>query len=237
MSESRRSEGTTRRLPVIEKTDDTDAAGTAGTAAGRDADQSASAAAYDPPPPREDDGGGEKRFWSARRIPAGVLAALLLGGAGLLLYDVVAVRAGRPAMQWRRSLARELAERPLDDPWVLAGASVAVLLGLWLLLLAATPGLRDVLPMRRVHPRVRAGLHRGAAALALRDRAMEVSGVRSVRVRAGRKRVDVRAVSHFRELDEVRADLDVTLADGIRGLGLSRPPALSVHVRRPGRKG
>lgn len=237
MSEPRRSEGTTRRLPVIEKTDDTDPAGTDGTAAGRDADQSASAAAYDPPPLREDDGGGEKRFWSARRIPAGILAALLLGGAGLLLYDVVAVRAGRPAMQWRRSLARELAERPLDDPWVLAGASVAVLLGLWLLLLAATPGLRDVLPMRRVTPRVRAGLHRGAAALALRDRAMEVSGVRSVRVRAGRKRVDVRAVSHFRELDEVRADLDVTLADGIRGLGLSRPPALSVHVRRPGRKG
>ncbi|CBG74096.1 putative membrane protein [Streptomyces scabiei 87.22] len=233
MSEPRRSEGTTRRLPVIEKTDDPDAAGTGGTAA----DQSASAAAYDPPPPREDDGGGEKRFWSARRIPAGILAVLLLGGAGLLLYDVVAVRAGRPAMQWRRSLARELAERPLDDPWVLTGAAVAVLLGLWLLLLAATPGLRDVLPMRRVHPRVRAGLHRGAAALALRDRAMEVSGVRSVRVRAGRKRVDVRAVSHFRELDEVRADLDVTLADGIRGLGLSRPPALSVHVRRPGRKG
>ncbi|GAQ61516.1 DUF6286 domain-containing protein [Streptomyces scabiei] len=237
MSEPRRSEGTTRRLPVIEKTDDPDAAGTGGTADGRDADQSASAAAYDPPPPREDDGGGEKRFWSARRIPAGILAVLLLGGAGLLLYDVVAVRAGRPAMQWRRSLARELAERPLDDPWVLTGAAVAVLLGLWLLLLATTPGLRDVLPMRRVHPRVRAGLHRGAAALALRDRAMEVSGVRSVRVRAGRKRVDVRAVSHFRELDEVRADLDVTLADGIRGLGLSRPPALSVHVRRPGRKG
>jgi hypothetical protein len=237
MSEPRRSEGTTRRLPVIEKTDDPDAAGTGGTAAGQDAGQSASAAAYDPPPPREDDGGGEKRFWSARRIPAGILAVLLLGGAGLLLYDVVSVRAGRPAMQWRRSLARELAERPLDDPWVLAGAAVAVLLGLWLLLLAATPGLRDVLPMRRVHPRVRAGLHRGAAALALRDRAMEVSGVRSVRVRAGRKRVDVRAVSHFRELDEVRADLDVTLADGIRGLGLSRPPALSVHVRRPGRKG
>ncbi|MDX3517976.1 DUF6286 domain-containing protein [Streptomyces scabiei] len=237
MSEPRRSEGTTRRLPVIEKTDDAAAAGTGGTAAGRDADQSASAAAYDPPPPREDHGAGEKRFWSARRIPAAVLAVLLLGGAGLLLYDVVAVRAGRPAMQWRRSLARELAERPLDDPWVLAGASVAVLLGLWLLLLAATPGLRDVLPMRRVHPRVRAGLHRGAAALALRDRAMEVSGVRSVRVRAGRRRVDVRAVSHFRELDEVRADLDVTLADGIRGLGLSRPPALSVHVRRPGRKG
>jgi hypothetical protein len=237
MSEPQRSEGTTRRLPVIEKADDTDGGSAGGRTAGREPDQSASAAAYDPPPVRDDENGGEKRFWSARRVPAGILAVLLLAGAGLLLYDVAAVRADRPAMEWRRSLARELAERPLDDPWVLAGAAVAVLLGLWLLVLAATPGLRDVLPMRRVHPRVRAGLHRDAAALALRDRAMEVSGVRSVRVRAGRRRVDVRAVSHFRELDEVRADLDVTLADGIRGLGLSRPPALSVHVRRLGRKG
>jgi hypothetical protein len=91
--------------------------------------------------------------------------------------------------------------------------------------------------MRRVHTDVRAGLHRGAAATALRDRAMEVAGVQSVRVRMRRKKADVRAVSHFRELDDVRADLDATLADGIRGLGLSRPPALSVHVARLGRKG
>lgn len=261
MSEPQRTEGTTRRLPVIEKAaaeatekatartaeqqpeerggDPVDAA-VGDKAAGRDPDQSASASAYHPPPApdgEKGENGGERRFWSARRVPAGVLAVLLLAGAGLLLYDVVAVRADRPAMAWRRSLARELADRPLDDAWVLVGAAVAVLLGLWLLVLAATPGLRDVLPMRRVHPHVRAGLHRGAAALALRDRAMEVSGVQSVRVRAGRKRVDVRAVSHFRELDDVRADMDVTLADGIRGLGLSRPPALSVHVRRPGRKG
>jgi hypothetical protein len=158
-------------------------------------------------------------------------------GAGVLLYDVAAVRAHRPALHWRRSLARQLAERPLDDTWVLVGAGLAAALGLWLIVLAVTPGLRDVLPMRRTHPDVRAGLHRDAAATALRDRAMEVSGVRSVRVRMGRRKVDVRVVSHFRELDDVRADLNATLADGIRGLGLVRPPALSVHVVRPGRKG
>lgn len=240
MSEPQR-EGTTQRLPVIEKADDRADEPTDGTLGGkttdREPDQSASAASYDPLPALDGEDGAERRFWSARRVPAGILAVLLLAGAGLFLYDVAAVRADRPAMAWRRSLARELAERPLDDIWMLVGAAVAVLLGLWLLVLAATPGLRDVLPMRRVHHRVRAGLHRDAAALALRDRAMEISGVQSVRVRAGRRRIDVRAVSHFRELDDVRADLDVTLADGIRGLGLSRPPALSVHVRRPGRKG
>lgn len=219
------SENSTQRLPVLEKTAESELG------------QSASAAAYEPLPTMDDEDGGEGRFWSARRVPAGILALVILAGAGVLLYDIAAVRADHPAMEWRRTLARQLAERPLDDTWVLVGAGVATALGIWLLVLAATPGLRDVLSMRRAHADVRAGLHRGAAATALRDRAMEVSGVQSVRVRVGRSRVDVRAVSHFRELDDVRADLDATLADGIRGLGLSRRPALSVHVGRPGRKG
>ncbi|WP_405878906.1 alkaline shock response membrane anchor protein AmaP [Streptomyces sp. NBC_01136] len=230
MSEPQGSENTTRRMPILEKT-----AGVGGPAE-RELGQSASAADYDPLPAADEDG-RQGRFWSVRRVPAGIVALLILVGAGVFLYDIAAVRAHRPALHWRRSLARQLAERPLDDTWVLVGAGVAAALGLWLIVLAVTPGLRDVLPMRRTHPDVRAGLHRGAAATALRDRAMEVSGVRSVRVRMGRKKVDVRALSHFRELDDVRADLDATLTDGIRGLGLARPPALSVHVVRPGRKG
>ncbi|NEC37695.1 hypothetical protein G3I66_31645, partial [Streptomyces rubrogriseus] len=68
------------------------------------------------------------------------------------------VRAGRSALGCRRDLARQLAERPVDDTWVLVGACVAAALGLWLLVLALTPGLRRVLPMRRTHPDVRAGL-------------------------------------------------------------------------------
>ncbi|MFD9393623.1 DUF6286 domain-containing protein [Streptomyces sp. NPDC060000] len=182
-------------------------------------------------------GSAEHRFWSARRVPAAVVAALLLVVAGAFLYDVAAVRAHRSAMTWRSGLARQLAERPLDDTWVLVGAGVVAALGLWLLLLAATPGLRDILPMRRTHPDVRPGLHRGAAALVLRDRAMEVAGVQSVRVRTGRRRADVRALCHFRDLNDVHADLDAVLTDAIRGLGLVRPLALSVHARRPGKKG
>ncbi len=220
------SEGTTQRLPVLDK-----------SATGAGPDQGASADADGPPPALEGEGGREGRFWSARRIPAGILALLLLGVAGLFLYDIASVRAERPVMSWRRELARQLAERPLDDTWVLVGAGVAAALGLWLLVLAATPGLRDVLPMRRTHTDVRAGLHREAAAIALRDRAMEVAGVQSVGVRMRRSRVNVRAMSHFRELDDVRTDLDAVLTDAVRGLGLSRPPALSVRVRRPGRKG
>ncbi|MGW2131124.1 DUF6286 domain-containing protein [Streptomyces coelicoflavus] len=212
-------EGATQRLPVVER----------GTE----------------PAPQErgsgiQDGAGSGRagrFWSARRLPAGLVALLLLLLAGAFLYDVVAVRAGRSALGWRRDLARQLAERPVDDTWVLVGAGVAAALGLWLLVLALTPGLRRVLPMRRTHPDVRAGLHRDAAATVLRDRAMEVSGVQAARVRLRRRRARVRALSHFRELDDVRADLDGVLDDAVRGLGLARPPAVSLRVKRPGRKG
>ncbi|MFF9068858.1 DUF6286 domain-containing protein [Streptomyces sp. NPDC014891] len=178
-----------------------------------------------------------RRFWAARRVPAAVLAALVLGGAGLLLYDVAAVRADRQAMAWRRELADGLATRPLDDTWVVVGAAVAAVLGLWLLVLAATPGLREILPMRREHADVRAGLDREAAALALRDRAMEVSGVQSVRVRVRRSKAAVKAVSHFRDLDEVRADVESAMATGVEELGLAHPPAVTVRVARPPRKG
>ncbi|NNN36487.1 hypothetical protein HLK59_40260 [Streptomyces sp. S3(2020)] len=214
MSESQGSEGTTQRLPVLEKATEPDNA---------------------PPPVLA--GGDEGRFWSARRVPAAVVALLLMVTAGFFLYDITAVRAEQPAMRWRRELAAQLAERPLDDIWVLVGAGIAAALGGWLIVLAATPGLRGILPMRRTQTDVRAGLHREAAALVLRDRAVEVSGVQSVRVHLTRAKADVAAVSHFRELDDVRADLDATLAEAITGLGLARPPALSVRVRRPGKKG
>ncbi|MEU5399242.1 DUF6286 domain-containing protein [Streptomyces sp. NPDC005963] len=176
------------------------------------------------------------RFWSFRRVPAAILALVVLGGAGLLLYDVAAVRADRPAMQWRRTTADHLARWRVDEPWVLVVAAAVALLGLLLLVLALTPGLRALLPMRRDQPNVRAGLDRQAAALVLRDRAMEVPGVQSVRVRLRRKKAAVRARSHFRELDDVHTDLDAALGAAVGELGLAKPPTLNVQVARPSAK-
>ncbi|WP_374112935.1 DUF6286 domain-containing protein [Streptomyces sp. WAC 00631] len=178
------------------------------------------------------------RFWSTRRVPAAIVALVAVTATGLLLYDVAAVRAGGPAMRWRRVLADELATRPLDDRWVLAGAALTAAVGLWLLVLAVTPGLRALLPMRTPAGAgdVRAVLGRSAAALILRDRAMEVPGVRSARIDVRRRRVRARVTSHFRDPDDIRADLDTALTDGVRELGLARQPSLSVRVHRP-RKG
>ncbi|MEU6345565.1 DUF6286 domain-containing protein [Streptomyces sp. NPDC046977] len=173
-----------------------------------------------------------RRFWSPRRLPAAVTAFLVLAVAGVLLYDVAAVRAGRSAMAWRTWLADDLAARPVGDPWILAAGSAAVLLGLWLVVLAATPGMRDVLPMRPGTAGVRAGLDRHAAELALRDRAVEVPGVRFAQVSVTRGAAAVRAEVAFRETAEVRADLEAALAAALDELGLYRPLALSLDVRR-----
>ncbi|MFF3734490.1 DUF6286 domain-containing protein [Streptomyces sp. NPDC002476] len=179
-----------------------------------------------------------RRFWCARRIPAAIVALLSVAAIGLLLYDVVSVRADRPGMSWRQRLAEELATRPLHDIWMTVGAAVAMALGLWLFLLAVTPGLRRLLPMRQPTgiPRtgeVRAGLHRHAAALILRDRAVRVSGVQSARVDVGRRKVKARAQAHFRDLNEVHADLDAALSKAVANLGLAQQPKLDVRVRRP----
>ncbi|MET9678704.1 DUF6286 domain-containing protein [Streptomyces coeruleorubidus] len=180
----------------------------------------------------------ERRFWSARRIPAALVALLSVAAIGLLLYDVVSVRAGRSAMRWRRRLAEELATRPLDDTWMIVGAAVAMALGLWLFLLAVTPGLRRLLPMRQPTgtpgaEEVHAGLDRRAVALVLRDRAVQVPGVQSARIAVGRRKVKARAEAHFRDLEETRVDLDATLTEAVTSLGLARQPTLTVHVRRP----
>ncbi|MGW7490321.1 DUF6286 domain-containing protein [Streptomyces sp. NPDC054786] len=218
MSDDGAEQPDTRRLPTLDKTPEP--ADTTGSAP----DAAATGTADD---------GRTGRFWSARRVPAAVVALVLLAAGGLLLYDVVTVRAHRPAMAWRRRLARELATRHLDNPWVLAAAAIAVVLGIWLIVLAVTPGLRQVLPMRRTAPDIRAGLDRAAAALVLRDRAMEVAGVQSVRMKVSRHKAKAHAVSHFRELDEVRADLDAALGEGLRQLGLAHRLGLRVDVRRP----
>lgn len=172
------------------------------------------------------------RFRSPRRIPAAVTACAVLGVAGLFLYDLAAVRAHRPGMSWRRDLAHLLERHTPADPGVLIGGGVLAAAGAALLLFAVLPGLRGILRMRAEHAEVRAALGRKAAAQVLRDRAMEVSGVRSVRVNVGRAHIGVRAVSHFRELDDVRADLDAVLAVGVGELGLAHEVRPKVRVNR-----
>ncbi|MBL1110369.1 hypothetical protein JK361_38450 [Streptomyces sp. 5-8] len=158
-------------------------------------------------------------------------AFVILVAAGAALVDVIAVRAGRPAATWRQELAHALATRPVDDVWMLAGAALAAAVGVWLLALALSPGLRRLLPMRSPAA-MRAQLDRRSAALLLRDAALRVPGVRNARIRLRRQRILARADVHFRDPGQVKTDLADALDDARDRLALSRPPRIVVRVRR-----
>lgn len=176
-----------------------------------------------------------RRPWSARRIPAALTALIIAVAAGALLFDVVRVRAGQTAAGWRRRLADELATRPLDDPAMQIGAAVIAVLGLWLIILALSPGLRHQLPLKTPDASMHAVLDREAAELKLRDAAMRVPGVSAAKVRFFQHRVKARADVRFRAPADVKADLADALQEAIDRLALARPPKLDVRVR-PRRK-
>ncbi|WP_237547178.1 DUF6286 domain-containing protein [Streptomyces sp. SID161] len=181
-------------------------------------------------------GGGHRthRRWSARRVTAALVAALVLVAVVAALVDVIAVRAGHPAAAWRRHLADELATRPVNDVWMLTGAAVAAAVGVWLIVLALTPGQRRWLPLRSPAdcPRLRAFLDRDGAAALLRDAAMRVPGVGAARVLVGRHRIRARADVRFRDPQQVKDDLATVLGEERDQLALARPPRVVVRVRR-----
>ncbi|WP_245236055.1 DUF6286 domain-containing protein [Streptomyces durhamensis] len=217
---------------------------------GRDSTPSASRATVpltkEPEPPERNVSGpdltsGERdaghrshRPWSARRIPAALVASVILVAAVAALVDVIAVRAGRPAAAWRRHLADELAARSVDDVWLLMGAAVAAAVGVWLIVLALTPGLRHWLPQRSPTdcPRLRASLDRDGAADLLRDAALRVPGVGAARIRVRRHRIKARADVRFRDPRQVKEDLTAVLDEERDQLALARPPRIVVRVRQ-----
>ncbi|MBT2452521.1 hypothetical protein J7F03_36825 [Streptomyces sp. ISL-43] len=175
-----------------------------------------------------------RRLWSARRIPAALTALAIAAGAGILLFDIVMVRAGHHAAAWRTGLAHELATRPLDDVWMLTGAALTATLGLFLVTWALTPGLRHQLPLNTPGGQnpVRAVLDRDAAALLLRDAALRVPGVSRARIRVRRHRITARADIRFRDPGEVKTELTAALRELRDQLALVHPPRITLHVRQ-----
>lgn len=204
-------------------------------------------AAPQPPPAHGSTRSGgratRRRPWSARRIPAALVALTAAAACAFVLYDILSVHlAGRRPAGPRTEAVDWLSTHGPGDTAVVAGGAVAAALGLWLLCLALTPGLRGVLPMAPVpgHPGQRAVLDRAAAAELVRDAASAVPGVSHVRVRCGRSRVRVRARLSFGDRTTTRATLRSATDTALATLGLSRrlTPRISLrpdaHWRPPG---
>jgi hypothetical protein len=192
--------------------------------------------AHAEPPGQKEPAKAPPRHWAVRRVPAVVAASLILLGAGALLFEAVWVHTGHHATAWWTTLTDEFATRPVNDVWVLTGAAIAAALGLWLIVLALTPGLRRQLTLRvpaNGHGRNSAVLDRKGAALLLRDTAMRVPGVSSARVRVHRRRVSVRADARFGDTTDIKDELTEAVGRAEHDqLALAHSPRLAVHVRR-----
>ncbi|MEU2079973.1 DUF6286 domain-containing protein [Streptomyces sp. NPDC013489] len=160
-----------------------------------------------------------RRPWSGRRLPAAATALVVATAAGALL--VRGARGGLTPSSALRSV-------PLTDArWIGAGAAVAVL-GVVLVVLALTPGMRRWLPLLRPDGDTRAAIDRSSVGLLLRDAALGVDGVSRVEVRSGRRRRRVRVLVAHGSTDGARQAAEWSASAALSGIGLGRPGRLSV---------
>ncbi|MEU5915136.1 DUF6286 domain-containing protein [Streptomyces sp. NPDC047141] len=190
-----------------------------------------SAPAPAPAPPPGAVRPGPRYWWSARRVPT---AVLLLAGtvvAATVTADVLRVRVlhHRPAA-WRLRAVDWLSGHGPGDPAVTAGSLVAVALGVWLLVLALTPGLRRQLALGTAASGVRGAVDRKAVAALVQDAVDGVNGLTGVRVRVGRRRVLVRARLAFGERDDALRQAVAAAEGAVERCGLRRPPRCRVVV-------
>ncbi|OIK26403.1 DUF6286 domain-containing Asp23/Gls24 family envelope stress response protein [Streptomyces malaysiense] len=172
-----------------------------------------------------------RRLWSRRRVPAAAQAALAAAVCGALALDLVMVHAAhRPAAGWRVAAAHWLSEHGPGDRPVAVGGGLAALLGLWMIVLAVTPGLRRRVTVRSHAARVVVAVDRPAVEALVRDAVGEVAGVGAVRVRVRRHRVSVRAGLLFGDRAGVRADVTAAAGGALASCGLRQPHRPRVRV-------
>ncbi|QMU71929.1 DUF6286 domain-containing protein [Streptacidiphilus sp. P02-A3a] len=173
-----------------------------------------------------------RRFWSVRRNASAVVGLVAAFLAGAVLYEEIYIHTGHSAHGWRTRITDALADHPLNNSWVIASAAVGCVLGLWLLVLAFTPGLRALLPMTPAGTGgLRAALDRAAVAAQLHRATLETPGVSAAKVSVGRRRAAIRADVRFGDHQAAREALLRELSAERDRMGLARPLAIKVKVR------
>ncbi|MGV9322823.1 DUF6286 domain-containing Asp23/Gls24 family envelope stress response protein [Streptomyces sp. NPDC003660] len=173
-----------------------------------------------------------RRWWAQRRLPLGVLTLLATLTCGALATDLILVHTGhRPAAAWRTGALHWLYVHGPGEPPVTAAAVGCVLLGVWLIVLAVTPGRRGLLTAHSPAPATRVAVDRAAVAALLRDTAAGTEGVDTVAVRVRRRRATVRAALAFGDRAAAREQITDAARRALAECGLRRPLRLRVAVR------
>ena len=186
-----------------------------------------------PVPPVEETNspGTPRRWWSGRRVPVALLTSAAALGCGALAVDLIEVHlAHRAAAAWRVSAVHWLSGHgPGDSPVVIAGGLTA-LLGVWMIVLAVTPGLRHRSTVHAEAERVDAAVDRSAVESLVRDAVADVAGVGAVRVRVRRRRIAVRAGLAFGDRAETSAAVTAAAHAAVTSCRLRHEPRIRVTV-------
>lgn len=168
-----------------------------------------------------------------RIVPATVVALLLLTAAVLVVVSCVQVLTGQPPVVPFADLAAVGAQATLGDPGVVAVSVVVALVGLWLLLLALTPGSPTVLPLGDGGSGIDTGITRRSLDRALSDAAEGIDGVRSTTVRSRRNRVRADVRPAFGDPAQLRDRVRERLGERLAEIGPASTPRITVRVARP----
>ncbi|MFD8809676.1 DUF6286 domain-containing protein [Streptomyces sp. NPDC059597] len=180
-----------------------------------------------------------RRWWAQRRLPLGILTLLATVAFGALAADLILVHTGhRPAAAWRTGTLHWMYGHGPGEPLVTAAGLCCALLGAGLLLLAVTPGRRDLLTMSSPVPGTDIAVDRCAVAALVHAAATGTDGVTAARTHVRRRRATVRAELTTGDLttaDRTTAERRITRAasSALADCGLRRPLRLRVTARPP----
>ncbi|MEU5769062.1 DUF6286 domain-containing protein [Streptomyces asoensis] len=189
---------------------------------------------HPPLPPSAGAGPGARtprRRWSGRRVPVTLLTAGAAVATGALALDLVRVHTAHQApAAWRTGAVHWLSGHGPGDPAVVAGGALLALAGVWMTVLALTPGRRRRSTLLALAPRVEAAMDRSAVEALLRDAAGGIEGVTEVRVKASRRRAVVRAALAFGDRAAAHAAVTAAARDALTACRLRRAPRLRIVV-------
>ncbi|MFD5121262.1 DUF6286 domain-containing Asp23/Gls24 family envelope stress response protein [Streptomyces sp. NPDC058385] len=172
-----------------------------------------------------------RRWWSQRRVPMAVVILPAAAACTAVTADVIRVHAtGRGAAAWRMRVVSWLADHGPGDTSVVVAGAVVALLGMWLIVLALTPGRRQQMPLSMASREWNAAVDRSTVATLIRDAVGDVPGMGAVDVRAYRRRVRVRARLAFGDRAQAREQATAVARQALAGCRLGRTPRLKVTV-------
>ncbi|GII92648.1 DUF6286 domain-containing protein [Sinosporangium siamense] len=121
-------------------------------------------------------------FRPRRTLPSVIVSVLLILFGVVVAIGAFSTLAGRPAYG---PLLNWASATPWQNPPLLIGAAIAVLIGLWLIVLALRPGRPSLVPLHTGDQELVMGMRRRSFARSLAQAAEAVSGINRAKVRLG----------------------------------------------------